>query len=242
MYHSITIGEFNTWDDFYLVPKTIPSFAPPAPKTNYQDIPGADGAIDLSTALTGDIMYNNRTGTIDFIIEKGHRDWEYIYSEILNKIHGKRLKIILEDDNLWYYMGRFWVSAYSNGKHNPELTMSYSIEPYKCATYDTDAEWMWDPFSFEAGNAFDWFNLQVNGKITVECEWGRKTVVPVFYFTPQSNTSLTITIGNYTGTYAVTNGKINYVVDPNLQLVQGRNEITVIGYGKLDIHATERSL
>ena len=53
MYHSITIGTKNTWDDWHLIPKSRPLVNPPSVKTNVVDIPGGDGALDLSTALSG---------------------------------------------------------------------------------------------------------------------------------------------------------------------------------------------
>ena len=46
MYHSITIGSKNTWDDWYLIPSSRPVVNPPKPKTKYIDIPGADGHLD----------------------------------------------------------------------------------------------------------------------------------------------------------------------------------------------------
>lgn len=84
MYHSITIGDKNTWDDWHLVPLSRPFFAPPIPKTNFVDIPGGDGSIDLSTALSGRTVYENRTGTIEFMIVNGYKEWFILYSEIMN--------------------------------------------------------------------------------------------------------------------------------------------------------------
>ena len=34
----------------------------PEPKTNYIDIPGADGSLDLTQSLTGNVPYNMREG------------------------------------------------------------------------------------------------------------------------------------------------------------------------------------
>ena len=43
----------KSYDDFGLIQKSAPEVTPPAPKTNYVDVPGANGSIDLSEALTG---------------------------------------------------------------------------------------------------------------------------------------------------------------------------------------------
>ena len=57
MYHSITIGDKNTWDDWHLIPTTRPLFAPPGVKKNIVSIPGGDGSLDLTEALTGRPTY-----------------------------------------------------------------------------------------------------------------------------------------------------------------------------------------
>ena len=68
MYHSVTFGDKNTWDDWRLVPASRPVFNPPAQKVKTLEIPGGDGVIDLSQSLTGYPVYQNRTGSIEFIV------------------------------------------------------------------------------------------------------------------------------------------------------------------------------
>ena len=41
---------------------------PPSPKTTTVDIPGANGSIDLTEALNGDVVYDNRTKKFVFKI------------------------------------------------------------------------------------------------------------------------------------------------------------------------------
>ena len=76
MYHSITFGEKNTWDDWRLVSPVLPSFAPPTQKTTYLDIPGASGVIDLSEMLTGYPIFNNREGSFEFLRLNGYESWQ----------------------------------------------------------------------------------------------------------------------------------------------------------------------
>ena len=68
MYHSVTFGDKNTWDDWKLVAAERPFVAPPTPKTNMVDIPGASSELDFSEELTGYPTYENRTGSIEFTI------------------------------------------------------------------------------------------------------------------------------------------------------------------------------
>ena len=79
MYHSITFGDRNTWDDWHLIPSTRPLFNPPDAKTHYVDIPGANGQLDLIESLTGYPLYENRTGSIEFYVANGYEDWAVLY-------------------------------------------------------------------------------------------------------------------------------------------------------------------
>lgn len=133
MIQSITFGDKNTWDDWKIVPKERPVFAPPKVKTTYIDIPGGNGSIDLSESLTGYPVYENRTGSFKFYVMNGYADWQDRYSEIMNYLHGQRMKAVLADDPDYYYYGRFTVDSWDSGDTWSEITIGYEVEPYKWA-------------------------------------------------------------------------------------------------------------
>lgn len=134
-YHSVIFGDKNTWDDWHLIPSARPVFAVPSQKVVTVDIPGADGIIDLSTALTGKPTFNNREGSFNFIVmlDLSYGEWQDRYSEILNTIHGKSVRIILEDDPEWFYQGRVAVNVWSSPSDGSgsTVTIDYSVDPYK---------------------------------------------------------------------------------------------------------------
>ena len=66
MIYGVTLGGKHTYRDWGLLPKTRPTIAPPKVRTNYVDVPGLDGALDLSEALTGRVGYQTR----DFSAER----------------------------------------------------------------------------------------------------------------------------------------------------------------------------
>ena len=64
MYHSVNFKNAsgivkNTWDNWRLIPTAKPSFPMPEFQTNYVDIPGRSGSIDMSTYLTGQPVYSD---------------------------------------------------------------------------------------------------------------------------------------------------------------------------------------
>lgn len=167
MYHSITLGDKNTWDDWHLIPASRPLFNPPTVKTNYIEIPGGDGILDLTEALTGRPTYNNRTGSWNFYVQNGFKGWTALYSEIMGYLHGREMKAVLEDDPVYCYEGRFSVNAWRSDPQRSTIVIDYNVAPYKKYVYGGDQEWLWDTFNFETGVIRYYKNLPVNGSLSV---------------------------------------------------------------------------
>lgn len=137
MYHSITFGNKNTWTDWHLVPSSRPVINPPKPKVQYVDIPGADGSIDLTESLAGRPVYSDREGSLDFIVlndfnvDNYRYNWIDVYTSIMRHLHGRRMKMILEDEPNYYYEGRFEVNSWKSDANNSTITIDYHLSPYK---------------------------------------------------------------------------------------------------------------
>lgn len=143
MYYSPTIripdsGEYETidlYEKWGLLPLARPWFNPPEVRTETVEIPGASGVVDLSEALTGKPTYSNRTGEWNFLVDrtKNKNPWNKTYSEILNAVHGRSVRISLEDESDWYYEGRLFVSGYTSytDGSGQGYTISYDVAPYK---------------------------------------------------------------------------------------------------------------
>lgn len=163
MYHSMTIipdGEdiynasgklngINTWDDWHLMPASRPLIVPPGIRTEYIEIPGMDYIIDLSDYFNDRVIYTARGGSLEFYVMNGYGSWANRYSEIMNYLHGKKFKLILEDDPGWYYTGRMSVNQWQSVKDWSRITLDYNFEPFKFRTTTTGDNWLWDPFNFE---------------------------------------------------------------------------------------------
>ena len=180
MYHSITFGDKNTWDDWHLVPSSRPVIAPPDVKSKTVDIPGADGELNLTELLNGRPTYQNRTGSIEFIVVNDYWDWDVAYSTIMNYLQGKSMKMVLEDDPAYYYEGRFAVSEWRSDKSWSLITIDYNVYPYKKDLSATDEDWLWDSFDFETQIIQNGMkNLTVDGVLTVTVEGSPQPVAPV---------------------------------------------------------------
>lgn len=151
MIQSITFGDKNTWDDWKILPTERPVFAPPKPKTTYIDIPGGNGALDLSESLTGYPIYENRTGSFTFRVMNDYVEWHERYTEIMEYLHGRSMNAILADDPNYFYKGRFTVDSWASGDTWSQITIGYTVDPYKWSVLSSVDPWLWDPFNFSNG-------------------------------------------------------------------------------------------
>lgn len=167
MYHSITIGEKNTWDDWHLIPTSRPLFNPPSVKTHLVDIPGGDGVLNLTNALAGRPTFNNRTGSWTFIVQNGFMDWATLFSEIMVYLHGKTLRAVLEDDPAYYYEGLFFVNQWKSDKDYSQIVIEYNVDPYKRKIRSTGEDWLWNTFNFETGVIRNYTDILVEDSLNI---------------------------------------------------------------------------
>lgn len=234
MYHSITFGDKNTWDDWKLIPESRPVFLPPDLKTNYVEVPGADGVIDLSEALTGEIKYKNRSGSINFFVMNGYKDWSERYSEIMDYLHGQSMKAVLEDDAGFYYEGRFSVSKWQSDKARSLIVIEYNISPYKIDMMSSAEDWLWDPFDFDIGIIRDYSNVRINGTTTINMYGSRKTTIPEFIVTlDDANNPIILTWSNLpNNSFSLKNGTNKL---PDIKVKNDISTFTFKGQGIVSI-------
>ena len=196
--HGITLGDCHTYNDFLLVPTSRPVINPPETKTRYVDVPGADGSVDLTEAL-GRIVYEDRSGDWEFMV-LDKTSWAYVYSKISGKIHGQKMKVSLDDDSGYYYIGRVFVDKWKSSQTYSTITISYILEPYKYAADTSGDDWLWDPFSFLDG-VIQHSSVTVTDTETVNFVCGRMVTSPTIKWTPKtSGKTVDVTYGDTTVT------------------------------------------
>ena len=197
MYHSITFGDKNTWTDWHLVPSSRPVVNPPKLKSLFVDIPGGDGLEDLTEIVSGCPTYSNREGSWEFLVMNGYQDWDCLYSDIMDYLHGQYMKVILEDDPAFYYEGRLTVNQWKSDKYWSKIVIDYNLKPYKLLKYSSAEEWKWDDIDFEHN-----IDLVSTQNIRVDLIWSvrfnslRKTITPVFTVSSDDGNGMTVGIAN----------------------------------------------
>lgn len=107
---------------------------PPEPKTYTVDIPGGNGVIDLTEALTGDVAYKNRKQEFTFAVIDV-KNFEKVKTEVSNFLHGRAFDYTMTMDPGYTYHGRFYVDSYSHEAYANGLLGQFKItvdaNPYK---------------------------------------------------------------------------------------------------------------
>lgn len=103
----------------------------PAPTVQSQkiEIPGRNGALDMSEFLTGEPVYDNRTLTFSFF-GNGSRDHVLNLITAILSYHGQYLTITIDDYPDWYYEGRAEIT-YSDKYHYVEFELVVDAQPFR---------------------------------------------------------------------------------------------------------------
>lgn len=144
--HGITIGTKHTWRDFGMMPMSRPFVESPGVKTEYVDVPGANGSLDYTEILNG-VKYEDRKGSWEFVLSPDSTmyNWATVFSNLLSFLHGKKFQIILDDDPNYYYIGRLVLNKWKSDQNYSTITIDYTCEPYKYPIGSTaEIQWKWN--------------------------------------------------------------------------------------------------
>jgi len=134
--YSVNFGNKNSYDDFNLLlrPKTRPI---PTPKTKYVSIEGKDGDLDLTTALTNDVKYENIPYSLNFYLKDKRTDWETVLLELTTYLHGKKMNLSFSEDPDFYYVGRYSLTPLEHDRNLGTITVDCVLEPYRYKKTET---------------------------------------------------------------------------------------------------------
>ena len=223
----IKIGDKHTYNDFGLLLKDLPKIEPPEVKLVEIDIPGADGKLDLSSALNGYEVYHNRKITCNFNIRLKRKELIYrLHSEIANYLHGRKFKVIMDYDIGFYWFGRVKLNTVENVYRTGILTLTVDAEPYKMEVNNSGSEWLWDPFDFEQGIIREYFDLNVENELIMTVIGSRKPTIPAI----NVSNDMILEFDGYQ--YELKKG-INRVV--NVELLDNEYQFKFIGTGTVTI-------
>lgn len=212
----ITFGEYEQ-SEFSLFPAGV-TISPPEAQTYQVSVPGRDGDLDFTEALDGMIHYKNRTVTMEMQCFAEDEEYAALEHKCRNFLHGKKMKIQLDSDPGYYYLGRLSVDWRSEPNIDA-ATITADCTPYKLKNEKTVVE----------------AEVTETAELTLTNE--QKPVIPVV--TTDADMQLVFHIG---GTeHTVTVGAGSQMV-PELLLQSGSYPVTVNGTGHVKFEYQEGAL
>ena len=226
--YAATLNGKHTYTDYGLYVTNNDPVEPPEVKAEYIEIPGRNGQIDLTEALTGYTVYNNRQIVLELGGKKRSQDWPGFMSNFLNELHGQSVTVIFDNDPSYYYVGRATVeSDYEKGNEIARFTLTINAEPYKYSNQSTTEPWLWDPFSFVDGVIRYYNQIQVDGTAQIQVLGSEMPVIPVF----TTSAAMQVEFGGKTYDLAAGNNKIYDIV-----LMNQAYTLTFTGTGTVSIN------
>lgn len=229
-YHSI-----NTWG---LAIGNNDCIGSPEQETNYVNIPGCSGFLDMSEVVSGRPVFTHREIKIEFggIRERTH--WDSVISDFRNQIEGRIVRITFDNDKAYYFEGRAYITDFDRTRELGTFALEIPrAQPYKYETQDVNEPWLWDSFSFTSGVISYIGELAISGTKSVRIPRGYMDTVPVFAV---SGVSQGLTVSYKGRAFVLINGENRF---PQV-LIGGREEIilTFAGTGTVTIDYRRGSL
>lgn len=220
----VTLGGYHSKEDLGLILQTV-NMPLPLPKTAMVEVPGADGALDL-TETFGYVKLQSRLITMTFtdMALYNHRYGNQGY--ISDLLHGKKVQIIFDEDPNYFYYGRLTIGEFLPTGATRTVTITADCNPYKYELWMSDEPWLWDPFNFETGVIREYTGITVSGTETVTVAGGQQNTIPTII----TDAAMTVTFNGNTYNLSAGENKLYDIV-----LVAGNNTLTFTGTGTVAI-------
>lgn len=208
----IWFDNVHSYYDLNLVLSEV-DIPPATPKTNFVDIPGADGSVDLTEAL-GEVKFKDRECKFT-LTAFPYENFEVKKRQVSNLLNGKRIRIILDKDPDYFWEGRCAVDDYASDRNLHQIVVKATVAPYKLREKPTVV-------SVKAGE-----------NVTVKLKNGRRRAIP----TIETVAETTIT---FRGNTFNLNAGTQRILD--IMLTEGTNVLTVTSTGAVKFTYQEGDL
>ena len=186
-----------------VAPYAIPM---PEPQTNFVEIPGRDGALDLSEAF-GTVRYADRIIELTLY---ARAPFDSLVSAFAADVHGRRMIVIFDRDPAYYYDARITIEDVERHWGYCELSLECRAKPYKLEQFETA------------------ITVLPTGNATVTLTNTRMPVVPTITVSAEMTLTFTIVGKDYSVTLPAGTHTI-----PSLVLMEGDTKIEIFGTGRV---------
>ena len=229
MLYGVKLDGVDTLKEYGLMLLADVKIGTPKLKETRKSIPGANGDLNLSYAITGRPTYENRP--LDFSLFRSANDITLtaIKSALMGKYHGREVRIQFPFDRSRYYTGVLSVgetAGYNSGK----FSVSAEVYPYKLEINTSSEPWLWDDFNFESDIARDYSELPVDGESNYTIVSSTMPVMPKFIVKSRDGEGIDVGVKN--SRYHLSDGESTI---PGFFLESEDYTLTFSGYGTVTV-------
>lgn len=206
----VIFDNIDSYEDLGLILKSFEDKLPEQKRSSIE-VPGRNGILDTTYALTSEPLFNNRTLTLTFgLYRELIGDWKQLIDSISNALHGKEMSIYPSWKQGYHLTGNVSVDGYSI-ETTGELTIVCDCEPYYYANIETTEM------------------VELTGsQMMVTLTNDRKWLLPVI--TTTGNGIKTVYVNNEE---TEIDGAVNNVQYDTILLKDGNNSVTLSGSGTI---------
>ena len=186
-----------------VAPYAIPM---PEPQTNFVEIPGRDGALDLTEAF-GTVRYADRIIPLTLY---ARAPFDTLISAFASDVHARRMNMIFDRDPTFYYDARMTIEDVERHWGYCELSLECRVKPYKLEQFETA------------------ITVLPTGIATVTLTNTRMPVVPSITVSAEMTLAFTISEKDYSVTLTAGTHTV-----PSLVLQEGGARIGITGMGRI---------
>lgn len=235
----ITVEEtgriFHTLDDWGLALGNNNYIGDPEMETTYINVPGRDGLIDASTAISGRRVYKKRELAFELGGFHPGTNWDAIISSMRNNIEGRICRLTLDNDQQYYWRGRVYIQGFDRFRSVGTFTLAVPMaDPYKYDVLSSAEPWLWNPFNFQTGVIIEAHATVITGSGSVTVPAGYMPVVPNILVSRKTSNTFKVTYGGIS--YTLDNGD-NYI---SAIIVNGDNSVTLNFTGSATVQIVYR--
>ena len=186
-----------------VAPYAIPM---PESQTNYVEIPGRDGTLDLSESF-GTVRYADRIIPLTLY---ARAPFDALISAFAADVHGLRMNVIFDRDSIYYFDARVTLEDVEKHAGYCELSLECRAKPYKLEHFETT------------------ITVLPAGSASVTLNNSRMPVVPTITVSAEMTLAFTINEKDYSVTLPAGTHTI-----PSLVLSAGDMKIGITGTGSV---------
>lgn len=227
---------YHTLNDWNLALGNNNYIGEPEMETTYIKIPGRNGLIDVSEAISGRRIYKKRQLAFELGGRRERLAWDSIISQFRNNIDGRICRLTLDNDPSYYWRGRVYIEGFDRFRELGTFELNVPMaDPYKYSKTSSAEPWLWDPFNFNTDMVTYIGAISVAGTKTVTIPHGHMATSPDFVVSDMTSSTFTVEADGVTYPLSVGTNRIPSII------VDGDDDVDLTFTGTAKVQITYRS-